>query len=475
MYIDGEWIESIEGKYFETYNPANGETIGMIPEGTREDAQKAIDAAVEAAPRIASMSVWERSALLKSIASKVESKKEELARIISIDQGKPYYTEALPEVEAVIRGFSDAAEQIKWLETAVIPVQDKNKRVFSIYQPKGVYAIITPWNFPMNIPTEYLAPALGAGNTVVWVPAPTTSISAIKLMECLVEAGVPKGVVNLVTGMGAVVGDEIVVNPGTNAIGFTGSTAVGYQIATRGAGKPLLLELGGNGPTIVLKDADLDKAAKSIAAACFFNGGQVCSSSERILVHQDIHDAFVERLLKEAKAVVLGDPLDPLTTMGPLNNIAVVEKNVVHANDSREKGANILIGGQRATGLKSELFFEPTVITNVTEEFLYNMEETFGPVAPVMSFSTNQEAIEIADRNKWGLVCSVFTESLKDSMFFAERLRAGIVNVNENSNYWEPHIPFGGVAGKTSGIGRIGGTSSIKEMSDVKTICLDLG
>jgi acyl-CoA reductase-like NAD-dependent aldehyde dehydrogenase len=475
MYIDGEWIESIEGKYFETYNPANGETIGMIPEGTREDAQKAIDAAVEAAPRIASMSVWERSALLKSIASKVESKKEELARIISIDQGKPYYTEALPEVEAVIRGFSDAAEQIKWLETAVIPVQDKNKRVFSIYQPKGVYAIITPWNFPMNIPTEYLAPALGAGNTVVWVPAPTTSISAIKLMECLVEAGVPKGVVNLVTGMGAVVGDEIVVNPGTNAIGFTGSTAVGYQIATSGAGKPLLLELGGNGPTIVLKDADLDKAAKSIAAACFFNGGQVCSSSERILVHQDIHDAFVERLLKEAKAVVLGDPLDPLTTMGPLNNIAVVEKNVVHANDSREKGANILIGGQRATGLKSELFFEPTVITNVTEEFLYNMEETFGPVAPVMSFSTNQEAIEIADRNKWGLVCSVFTESLKDSMFFAERLRAGIVNVNENSNYWEPHIPFGGVAGKTSGIGRIGGTSSIKEMSDVKTICLDLG
>lgn len=474
MYIDGQWVEALEGRYFDTHNPTTQEVIAKIPEGSREDARRAIKSARKALTTISSMSVWERSKLLQSIVSVLESKKEELARTLSIDQGKPYYSEALGEIGATINCFVAAAEQIKYLETPVFPVEDKNKRVLSILQPKGVYAVITPWNFPFMIPAEYLAPGLAAGNSIVWVPAPTTSVCAIKLMECLEEAGVPEGVVNLVTGVGSVVGDEIVSNPGTDAVGFTGSTVTGNKIASRAAGKPLLLEMGGNGPTIVLRDADLDKAAHSIAGGCFFNAGQVCSATERLLVHRDVHDELVEKLVNYAKEVRLGDPLDKNTTMGPLNNEKVAEKNKLHAEDSVNKGAKILIGGSNPSNLGSSLFFEPTVIVDVTEDCLYHSEETFGPVAPVMSFETNEEVLAIADNNPWGLVSSVFTNNINEALFFAEKLRSGSVIINDNSNYWEVHLPFGGASGKASGIGKIGGKYSIQEMSDLKTIAIDI-
>lgn len=474
MYIDGKWVEAEGGKYFSTYSPASGETIGRIPEGSRNDAVKAIHAARRAAESFRDVSVWERSELLKRVAAVIEKRKDELAYILTLDQGKPYYSESVYEIANMEKTYLEAAEQIKWLETPVIPVEDRNKRVFSIRQPKGVYAVITPWNFPFMIPTEYLSAGLAAGNTIVWVPAPTTSICAVKLMECFEEAGMPRGVVNLVTGRGDVVGDEIVSNPGTDAIGFTGSSATGKQIAIRGAGKPLLLELGGNGPTIVLKDADIDYAAKSIAAACFSNAGQVCSSTERILAHRDVYDSFVGKMVEQARQIKLGDPFERATTMGPLNNYPVVEKNVLHAEDGRKRGANILTGGAVAQEFPGGLYFQPTVVADVTPECLYNAEETFGPVAPIMLFDSHEEALDIAGRNQWGLVNAVYTNSLRDSMYFAEKLRAGIVNINENSNYWEPHIPFGGVAGKSSGLGRVGGKYSIMEMSDLKTICMNI-
>lgn len=474
MFIDGEWVDSVSGNYFESVNPATGQAIASIPEGVREDARMAIQSARQGFEQISRMSVWDRSKLLVSIAEVISRRREDLARVLTLEQGKPYYSEALDEIDGTAMAFADAAEQIKWLETSVIPVEDRNKRVLTIRQPKGVYAVITPWNFPFMVAAEYLAPGLAAGNAIVWVPAPTTSLCAIRLAECFEEAGVPVGVLNLVTGKGAVVGDEIVANPGTDAIGFTGSTATGHQIAVRGAGKPMLLELGGNGPTIVLKDADLDHAARMIASGCFYNAGQVCSATERILIHRDVHDEFVAKLVNHAKEIIIGDPFDQRTTMGPLNNEPVTLKNDIHAKDCLDKGAKILIGGKRAANKTSDLFFEPTVIVGVTEECLYNKEETFGPVAPVMSFSTHEEAVEIAARNNWGLVSSVFTSNLKDSMYFAENLRAGIVNINDSSNYWESHVPFGGVAGKASGVGRIGGKYSINEMSDLKTISLDL-
>ena len=475
MYINGKWVEAEDHHTFEAVNPGNWEVIGTIPQGTRQDVREAVKAARNAWESYRWTSVWERSALLKRIAKSIEAHREELAHTLSLEQGKPYATEALAEIAAVVTGFINAAEQIKWLESPVIPVEDKKKRVFSILQPKGVYAVISPWNFPCNIPCEYITAALATGNAVVWNPASTTSICAVKLTECFQEAGVPEGLVNMVTGKGSIVGDELVISNGVNGIGFTGSTEVGKIIAARGAGKPMIMELGGNGPSVILKDADLDMAVPRVAAGCFFNAGQVCGATARILVESEIYDEVAERMVAQANAVRLGDPLDPQTTMGPMNNKDVFEKNIEHAKDALEKGAEILIGGGPAKQFERGFFFEPTVAVNVPLDSLYNMEETFGPVAPLIRFDSHEQALEIANMDAWGLVKSVFTRDMKYAMYFAERLKSGIVNVNDNNCYWELHLPFGGASGKQSGIGRVGGKQAMLSMCDIKTITLDIG
>lgn len=473
-YIGGQWTESATGARFTAYNPATGEAIATLPECNREDARRAIAAANAAKARIARMTAWERSRLCLRIADELERRREEVARVITLDQGKPYHSEALGEVTAAIHGFREAAEHIKWLETAVIPVEDPHKRVLTFRQPRGVYAVITPWNFPVNIPVEYLAAGLAAGNAFVWVPAPTTSVAAVKLMECIVAAEVPAGVVNLVTGPGPVVGDEIVAHPDTDAVGFTGSSATGEAVARRAAGKPLLLELGGNGPTIVLPDAGLERAAAGAAFAALFNAGQCCSATERILVHESVHDQFLELLVQEARKVRLGNPLDAATTMGPLNNQPVAAKMDRHLADARERGAEVLVGGGRAPGLPSDLFYLPTVVDRVPPGSLLDREESFGPVAAVTTFRTEAEALELANAGTLGLLASVYTRDISRAFFFAEQLRTGIVNVNDHSDYWELHIPFGGVSGKRSGIGRLGGKNTILEMTDLRTVTIDI-
>lgn len=474
MYIDGQWTESESGKTFPAENPATGEIIAQLAEGTREDARRAVDAANKNKHHLANMSIWERSHLCQRIADVMEKHNQELARALSEDQGKPLHTEARAEVKKAIEGFRNAAEQIKWLEGATIPVEDPQKRVFTFRQPRGVYAVITPWNFPLNIPIEYLAPGIASGNAIVWVPAPTTSVIAIKLMQCIEEADVPPGIVNLVMGPGAIVGDEIVASPDTNAVGFTGSPATGEHIARRAAGKPLLLELGGNGPTVILDDADLELAARATASGAFFNAGQVCSATERILVHRRAHDEIAERLVAHAKQVRLGNPLEPQTTMGPLNNRPVAEKMDRHLQDGVQRGAQILFGGTRASGFDTNLFYVPTVLDNVTPESMINYEETFGPIAPLMQFKDEDQLFQIANSAGLGLVASLFTRDVNKAFRYAERLRAGIVNVNDTSNYWELHIPFGGVSGTRSGIGRLGGKYTIMEMTDLRTITINL-
>jgi succinate-semialdehyde dehydrogenase/glutarate-semialdehyde dehydrogenase len=474
MYIGGRWVDSVSGAKLQARSPATGEVIASLPEGTREDARRAIAAAQEGKARLARLSVWDRAHLCGRVADVLERRKDELARILTLDQGKPLYSEAKAEVEATITGWHNAADHVKWLETAVIPVEDPHKRVLTIRQPRGVYAVITPWNFPLNIPTEYLAPGLAAGNAIVWVPAPTTSVVAVKLVECMEEAEVPAGAMNLVTGPGPVVGDEIASHPGTDAVAFTGSSATGESIARRGAGKPLLLELGGNGPTLILDDADAELAANATAFGSFFNAGQVCSAAERILVQRRLHGEIVGRLVDHAKRIRLGDPFDEHTQMGPLNNEPVAEKTDRHLADATARGAKVLVGGGRARGLPTDLYYQPTVLTGVTRDALINREETFGPVAPVIPFESDDEALTWANDNTLGLVSAVFTRDLSRAFWFAERLRTGIVNVNDSTNYWELHIPFGGVAGKRSGIGRLGGKYTLYEMTDLRTICLDV-
>lgn len=467
-FIDGIWRPSLDGETRPAHSPIDGSVIGSIAWSDRPTAMLAIEAARRAQPGWRAVPVWERARVCRRIADTIRAEADALADLLCLEQGKPI-AEARFEVGKAADGFDLAADLVRFIEGATIPTEDPRKRVMTFYQPRGVYAVVTPWNFPVNIPVEYLAPGIAAGNTIVWVPAPTTSLVAVGLARILEKADLPPGVINLVTGAGAVVGDEIVANRGTDAVGFTGSPVTGRRICERAAGKPLLMEMGGNGPVIILPDADLEAAAAATASGCFVNAGQVCSSSERIIVHKAVHDEFAERMVAAARAVTLGDPRQPGITMGPLNNPGVAEKVASHVGDALARGARALTGGGPATGMPSPLYFRPTVLDRVPADSLINREETFGPVAPLVAVADDDEAIRLAHDNPYGLVSSVFTRDLDRAFRFVETLPTGIVNINDTSNYWELHIPFGGISGKESGIGRIGGRHSILAMSDLKT------
>lgn len=475
MYIDGEWVDSEGGDTYSTIDPATGETIGTLPAGTRADAQRAIDAARDVQKDLEFMTAFERADLCHEIADAIEDRREWLAEWLSRDQGKPLATEAIAEVDQCVRKFRDAAEDIKRIETSVIASEDPNKRIFTTRKPHGVYGAITPWNFPLGIPCEYLAFGLAAGNSIVWVSAPTTSVVASKLMEVLDETSLPEGAINHVTGEGAVVGDELVVNDGTDAIAFTGSPETGETIAERAGTKPTLLELGGNGPVVVLDDADVDAAVEGAAMGCFLNSGQTCTASERILVHEDVHDEFVEKLTAQAESVRQGDPTEEGTDMGPLNNEEVATKMDEHIADAVEKGARLVTGGSRREDTDSTLYYQPTVVDDVTEGMLVNEAETFGPIAPIVTFSDYDEALELANASEFGLNSAVFTSNIELMYYFAERLETGITVVNDGSVYWEVHTPIGGYTGTKSGVGREGGKYTIEEMSQVKNVIVDIG
>ncbi len=469
-FVNGNWCDAQSGDHFETTNPASGEVIGHVSKSDREDARSAIAAARKGHEALMSMTAWERAALCTKVADIISGKREEIAQILSMDQGKPLHSEAYGEVDAAATGFREAGELIKWMEGDYIPVETPGVRAISFRQARGVYAVVTPWNFPINIPVEYLAPCLAAGNGVVWVPAPTTSASATRLMECLAEAGLPDGAVNLIHGPGDVVGDEIVSNSGTDGIGFTGSPRTGGIIAQRGAGKPMLLELGGNGPVIVLDDADVEKAAEAAAFGSFFNAGQVCAATGRILATKKVHRELAELLKEKAKDIILGNPMDLSTTMGPLNNLAVATKIEEHVADAVARGGEILTGGVSAPEKGSGLFFTPTVIDNVSHASLINTAETFGPVAPIVVCEDEDELLRTANAASHGLAAGVFTRDLSKAFKFGERLESGLVNINNPSCYWELHLPFGGAPGKKSGIGRLGGKYTLHAVTEAKTI-----
>ncbi|MDR6288217.1 succinate-semialdehyde dehydrogenase/glutarate-semialdehyde dehydrogenase [Inquilinus ginsengisoli] len=468
-HIGGRW--EAEPEWMPATNPATGEPIGRLPRSSRETARRAIAAARAAQAGWAATPVWQRAKACLAIAAQIDGARDRIARNLSLEQGKPF-KEAHGEVGKAADGFRLAAELVKQLGGETLPAEDPSKLLLTLRQPRGVYAVITPWNFPVNIPVEYLAPGIATGNTIVWVPAPTTSMAAVELMRVIEEAGLPPGVVNLVIGEGAVVGDEIVAHPDTNGIGFTGSPATGQRIAERGAGKPMLLELGGNGPVLVFADADLDRAAVAAAGGAFFNAGQVCAATGRVLAHRSIVEPLAQRLVEIARSHKLGDPLQQGTTMGPLNNPKVAAKVREHVDDAVARGATVLAGGKPRPDLGSDLFFEPTVITGVTRDMRINREETFGPVVPVLAFDDDAEALDLALDTEHGLSVGLFTADLDRALRFGEAIPAGIVNVNAGSTYWELHLPFGGGSGTKSGIGRLGGRHTLEAMTELKMISI---
>jgi len=456
-------------------SPATGDVVAQVPRGTREDVGRAVAAARGAQAAFGRRTAFERAKLCHAVADVLQSRREDLARHLALEQGKPLKAEALGEVDVAARMFRMAAEDGVRLEGAVLPSESPDKRIFALRRPRGVYGVITPWNFPYAIPTEYISAALATGNAVVWVPALTTAGCAVRLLQALHDAGVPPGLVNLVTGDGAEVGDETAGHPGIDAVGFTGSPPVGLKVARRAAGKPQLLELGGNAPTIVLEDADPVDAARRAGRGAFWNAGQICDSTERILVHRSLHGPFVDELLRVAAEFRLGHPLEADTTLGPVHLARGLETIERHLEDAVRRGARVLTGGRRAEGFATSHYFPATVVDRVPPAALLNLEETFGPVAPMLTFETDDEAVALADASPTGLVASVFSADLRRALRVGGRLRAGIVNVNEGSAYWEPHTPFGGASGKQSGVGRLGGRHTLLEMTQTKTMVVDVG
>jgi acyl-CoA reductase-like NAD-dependent aldehyde dehydrogenase len=470
MFVDGRWTASISGATFTADSPATGEAIAEVPQGGREDAQLAIAAANRASDEWARATAFERAAALHRVADEIEDRRDELVHTLTLDQGKPLH-ESRDEVEELIAYWRNAAEDGKRLEGRLANSFTPGKRVLLVRRPRGVIGVITPWNWPYTMPAELIAPALASGNAVVWTPASTTAVAALALAECVVEADLPPGVFNLVTGPGSTVGDEIARNPGTHGVGFIGSTETGRKVAEAAAGKAAVLELGGNGPVVVMDDADLDLAAEATVTACFLCAGQSCTAGERLLVHRAVREEFVDRLRRlVTERVVLGDPFADQTTMGPLNNGGVADKMDEHVADALERGATLIHGGSRADGFPTNLYWQPTVLDGVPPEALVAQEETFGPVAPVVAVDSLEHAIELTNASPYGLLSAIFTRDLAQGLQFADAVRTGWVNINDSSNYWEAHLPFGGRSGTASGIGRVGGAAPMESFTELQTV-----
>jgi acyl-CoA reductase-like NAD-dependent aldehyde dehydrogenase len=470
LYIGGQWRKGGAGTMPAT-SPSSGRQFAMTAVADRADADDAVGAAAAAQPGWAAASAFDRAACCEQVAAGIRGRRDELATVLTEDQGKPLLAEAYDEVDELAGYFRMAGEDARRLDGSFPPSTSAGRRVITARVPLGVVAVISPWNWPYTMGAELFAPALAAGNTVVWVPAPTTTACCAVLAGVIAESGLPAGVLNFVPGPGPVVGDAVAGHPGIAAVGFIGSAATGSSVAARAAGKTQLLELGGNGPMVVLEDADLDLATEAALEAAYLCAGQSCTAGERFLVHAAVRAEFTERVVAATQQQVrLGDPFDPQTTMGPLNNEATAAKFDRHVADALTRGARLSYGGRRAPGLATTLYAEPTVLDGVTPDMAIAAEETFGPVVPIIEVRSAAEALELTNAAPFGLTAAVFTGDLERGLAFAERARAGWVNINSSTNLWESHLPFGGRSGSVSGRGRVGGRFAMDTFTEPKTV-----
>lgn len=471
IYVGGQWRAAASGEEFEILNPADGSLIARVSAGGREDAQAAIEAAATAFPAWSSRTAYERSEVLYKAWQIITDRQEELARILTSEQGKPIKAARI-EVKYAADFLIWFAEEAKRVYGRTIPSARADQRFVAMQQPIGVVAAITPWNYPISMITRKVAPALAAGCTIVLKPAEDTPLCAIEVFEALEQAGLPAGVANLVTAADpGPIGDEFTSNPLVGKLTFTGSTAVGKMLARNAADnlQRVSMELGGHAPFIVFADADPVHAAKGAALVKFLNTGQACISPNRIFVHSSIHDAFVEAFTERVAKLRAGSGFDKDVSIGPLINHAAMDKMSAQVSDALGKGASATTGGKRLTGagMDGGFFFAPTVLTGITPDMRIYREETFGPIGAVCRFDDETEVVRSANDTRYGLAAYIYTRDISRALRVSEALKVGMVGVND-INPTSAAAPFGGV--KESGLGREGAQEGILEYLDTKLV-----
>ncbi|MDR7486245.1 MAG: NAD-dependent succinate-semialdehyde dehydrogenase [Armatimonadota bacterium] len=476
MYIGGAWVDAASGQTMRVVNPATAEVLADLPDAGREDVWQAVDAAARAFRSWAATPAVERGRILHRLFGLMAERRDDLARLITLENGKPF-EEARREVAFAAGYFSWFAEEARRVYGEIVPPPVPGKRLWVMRQPIGVVAAITPWNFPATMVTRKIAPALAAGCTVVLKPASATPLTALALARIGEEAGLPPGVFNVITSRrSGEVGQAFLDHPAVRKIAFTGSTEVGKRLMAGAAAqlKRVSFELGGNAPFVVFDDADLDAAADGAVAIKFLRvAGQSCICANRLYVQESVADRFIPKFLDRVFALKVAPGFEPGAQIGPLINAEILEKVDGLVKSAVAEGASVAAGGRRLTEgvLSRGLFYAPTVLMHVREEMAVAREEIFGPVAPVMTFRDEAEVIERANRTAFGLAAYCYTTDLRRAIRVAEALEYGMVGVNDASGY-SHEIPFGGF--KESGLGREGGRQGIEEYMEVKSVSIGI-
>jgi acyl-CoA reductase-like NAD-dependent aldehyde dehydrogenase len=475
-YIGGEWVASESGKTFESRNPSNtNEVIGEFASSTKSDVDAAIQAATDAFPAWRDTNAIARSVILLKAAEILASRQAEIGKELAREEGKTL-KEGVGETGRAIQILRYYAGDAQQPNGEHYPSMNPDTLLYTTREPLGVVGVITPWNFPIAIPAWKIAPALAFGNTVVFKPASATPLLAARFVEALADAGLPAGVLNLVTGSASTVGDPLVEDDRIAAISFTGSSEVGRKLAVTAAkrGAKIQLELGGQNPAIVLADADMNHALQHVMTGAMWSSGQKCTATSRAIVHRSIADEFTQKLLDKIQGLKVGDPLDEATHLGPVISAEAADNVVAGANKAKKDGSELLAGGVRLTdnGLENGFFVAPTLFANVDPASHLGQEEIFGPIMGVIPVDDMDQAIEIANSVKYGLSASIFTRDLGRALQFARKIQAGIVHINSETPGAEPQVPFGGYKGSSS-YSREQGKSARDFYTQVKTVYID--
>jgi len=466
--IGGRWVEG--EKFFEVRSPYSGEVLARVPEASTVEVDRAVAAAREAFNANLEMPAYQRAEILEETSRLLEDLKEEFARTIALENGKPIKT-SRGEVERAVLTFKFAGEEAKRISGETIPM-DAARRAeghfgFYIRVPVGVVAAVTPFNFPLNMVAHKVAPALAAGNAVVLKPASATPLTALKLARTLLDAGLPPGLLNIVTGSGPTVGEALVSHGDVNMVTFTGSPPVGRRIKQLAGMARVTLELGSNSATILDETADLEVAVPRCITGAFSYSGQVCISIQRIYVHKNIFDSFLERFLPQVEELKVGDPLQEDTDLGPMINEEAAKRAESWIQEAEKEGAKILTGGKRHGRM-----LEPTVLTDLKPEMKVMCLEVFAPVVSIVKFKRFEDALEMVNNSRYGLQAGVYTQNLQNAFRAIKKLQVGGVMINEIPTFRADHMPYGGV--KESGIGREGVKFAIEEMTDIKMVSFNL-